>query len=132
MTPIDSGDLQSFSGGSGQFTSIRKLLKPGENKKVKLLDWNKNTKTQYPIQGKDYCFEISLEVDGSRYLMSVASKDMIRQTVAAMYPNGTDKPLVPCWAVLGRRLERKTYESEGIITKGDPLPLPTDEDNISL
>ncbi len=121
MAPILSEEAQEFYGASGGFTSIRKLCKPGEKITIKLLDMNKDINSKYKIKDKDYSYLVSLEKDGSRLRMNVNSKDLIRQLVDALYPDGPTKPISPCWATLTRRVERKSFESEASITRGEAL-----------
>lgn len=115
--PIESQEAQEFFGKGGQYTTIRKLCKPGESVTVKIFDLNKDTKSKFPMQGKDYSYVMSMEMDGNMLRMSVNSKSLLQQVVAALYPDGPSGKLQPCLAKISRRVERKTYESEAVITK---------------
>lgn len=118
---IDPEDAQQFGGRGGEFVSIRELLKPGEKNTARLIDIGKNFKTRFPIKDKDYNYRITLEVDGKRKLLDLNGADSIGQMIAALYPNGPTQPLSPCFAVLSRRTERKTYQSELQVERGDTL-----------
>ena len=127
MSPLGKEDVRAFEGGTGEFTSIRKLVNPGQKVTVKLLDIVKNHKTKYPIKDKDYSFRLTLEKDGKRLLMDMNGADTIRQVLAALYPNGSDGDIVPCFAIISRRTERKTFQGEMILERGDALSKGEDE-----
>lgn len=121
MSPLEQDEVQEYYGSSGEFTSVRKLLGPGEKTTAKLLDLGRNYKTKFPIKDKDYNYRLTLEVDGKRMLLDMNGKDSIKQAIAVLYPNGPKAPLVPCFAILSRRTERKTYQGELVIERGDAL-----------
>lgn len=120
MSPLDAEDMKEYYGATGEFTSVKKLLKPGESKLVNLLDLARNYKTKFPIAGKEYGYRLTLEIEGKRMLMDMNGKDTIKQAVAALYPHGPTGELVPCQVTLTRRTERKTYEGELIIAAAPP------------
>ena len=109
---IDPTEAQEYYQGSGTFTSVRKLLKPGEKVTTQLLGLEKNFKTKFPLKGKDYSYRLSFEIDGQAYLMDINSRDLIGQALRALYPNGLDKGIEPCQAIFTRRVERRTTQSE--------------------
>lgn len=117
MAPLDPEDVKAYYGRLGQFTSIRKLVKPGETVEVKLLDIDKCFKTSYPIAGKDYTMRITLEHQGQQLLLDCNGATLIANFTSALYPNGADKPLVPCQVKLTRRTERTKNQSELVVEK---------------
>lgn len=113
MSPLESDEVRQLYGGSGQFTSVKKLLKPGEKKRVQLLDINKNYSTKYPMKDKDYGYRVSLKTEeGEALILDCNSRDLVRQLNTALYPNGPDKEMVACWVTFHRRTERKSTQSE--------------------
>lgn len=125
--PIEQQEAQEYYGKGGQYTTIRKLCKPGESVTAKLIDLNKDHKSKFPMKDKDYSYVISMEMDGTAMRMSVNSKSLLQQVIAALYPDGPSGKLQPCLAKISRRVERKTYESEAVITKITESNDPTDE-----
>jgi len=127
MTPIDFEDAKGYYGRTdGEFTSIRKLIAPGESVEVQALDITKNHRTQFPIADKDYNMRVTLIHDGKQKLMDLNGAAAIRHFVTALYPNGPDKPLVPCKVKLTRRTERKKTESELLVERLGDIPKDSD------
>lgn len=121
MSPLESEDLKEYYGSSGEFMTVRKLLKPGDSCQVKLLDLNRNYKTKYPIKDKEYAYRLTFDKDGKKYLMDINGKDVLKQLTDALYPKGEAGGILPCFATLARRTERKTYQSELTVERGDAL-----------
>ena len=118
MSPVEPSEAEGYYGSGGQFTSPRKLLQPGETKRVKLLDISKQSKTKYPIKDKDYCYRLSLQTEeGADLMMDMNGLSLIGQAMRALYPDGPTKPRVPCGASFHRRTERTTKQSELVITR---------------
>src|SRR3990167_9501780 len=116
---IEKDDLKEYYGSSGDFITIRKLVNPGQKVQVRLIDFTRNYKTKYPIKDKEYNYRLTIEKDGKRYLLDLSGKDSIKQVVSALYPDGPDGELKPCFAIIERRTERKSYHGELQITRGD-------------
>lgn len=125
--PIDQQEAQEFYGKGGQYTTIRKLCKPGESVTVKIIDLNKDHASKFPMKDKNYSYVMSIDVDGTAMRMSVNSKSLLQQVIAALYPDGPSGKLQPCLAKITRRVERKTYESEAMVTKVAESNDQTDE-----
>ena len=123
MAPLEQGEAEEYTNRGGEFTTIKKLVNPGQSVVVRLLDITKHFKTKYPVKDKEYCYRVKLERDGKGYLMDINGKDAIGQIMNCLHPNGFQAPLVPCFATFTRRTERKSYQSEIIITRGDELTL---------
>jgi len=118
--PITSSEASEYYGVGGDFTSIKKLCKPGESVTVQLIDIVKNTRTKYPIKDKDYNYRVTMkDAQGRTLHMDLSGRDSIAQMVTALYPEGVDKALVPCAAKITRRTERKTTQSEMIVERTD-------------
>ena len=121
MTPVDPGDVKDYYGKrDGQFTSIRKLLKPGDTITVQVSDISKSFQTNYPIKDKDYCMRVSLEFEGVKLLLDLNGAGAIRQFMTALYPDGPEGKLVPCSVMIYRKTERKQKESEIQVTRVEP------------
>ena len=112
MAPLDPADVQAYVRSSGTFTSVRKLVKPGESVEVKLLDISKCFKTTYPIKDKDYTMRVTLEHQGQQLLLDCNGATLIGAFTAALYAHGPTAPPTPCRVRLTRRTERSKSQSE--------------------
>lgn len=119
MSGMDTNDLKQFSGPGGDFFKPSSL-QPGQSIEVQLVGLDKQYKTQYPIKDKDYCYRISfVDADGRARIFDANGTDVLRQVVAALYPNGPEGALVACRAKLTRRTARRKNQGELEITRLD-------------
>lgn len=112
MPPLDEQDVKQHYRGTGTFTSLRKLVQPGQSVEAEATDIAKNFKTAYPIKDKDYNMRVSLSMNGSPLLLDINGSSVIGQFVAALYPKGPTGPLVPCRVRITRLTERRKTQSE--------------------
>lgn len=125
--PVGADDLNEYGAVGGRFFNLRKELKPGEKIKVKLVDISKNTRTKYPLKGKDgkpkdYCYRLQfVTCDGNEArIMDINSIDLVKQAFRSLYPSGIEGGLKPCIATIGHRADRQLKQSYGeIVKEGD-------------
>ena len=115
MAPLDPADVQAHVRSSGTFTSVRKLVKPGESVEVQLLDISKCFKTNYPIKDKDYTMRVTLEHQGQQLLLDCNGATLVGAFTAALYQQGPTAPPTPCRVRLTRRVERTKTQSEILV-----------------
>ena len=124
MPPVESEEIEGYYSRGGDFTSPKKLLTPGETKRVKLLDLSKQHQTKYPIKDKDYCYRLSLQTEaGATLKMDMNGGNLISQVMRALYPDGPTKPMQPGWATITRRTERTTKQSELVVVREANQPV---------
>lgn len=122
---LEAEDLKEYHGRNGDFTTLRKLVKPGETVEVVCVDIARNHKTKFPIKDKDYGYRVTLEMTGvsGRLLLDLNGTNVISQFVSALYPQGESGGLQPCRVKITRRTERKLNQSEVVVERvGDAEP----------